>query len=52
VRAAKDLAGFFHAVSDHPASAMRAFWSESLYRAFEAVEYMGLVFENHLERLS
>jgi hypothetical protein len=48
---AEDAAVLLHAMPDHPASAMRTSRSERLYRAFETVEDVRLVFHDDLKGL-
>jgi hypothetical protein len=49
--AAKDLSVFFNAMSDNPASAVRALGRQGMDRALKAVEYMRCSRESHLEGL-
>jgi hypothetical protein len=49
VDAAEDLSFFFNAVTDDPAIAMRAGWSQGMDRAFETIKDMRLAVHPHLE---
>jgi hypothetical protein len=51
VDAAKDLALFFHPMSNDPASTMRTVRSECLNRAFETVENVPFVPDDYFEGL-
>lgn len=51
MNAAEDLAIFFNAVTDNPASTVRTLGRQGVYRALEAVEYVRCSREGHLEGL-
>ncbi len=49
--ATEDLSIGFHAVTDHPALAVRANWCQRMDRALEAVKGVMLAGDDHLKRL-